>query len=411
LGYQTGLSGIQAASEDIDTIGNNIANSDTVGFKSGEAVFADMYANAMVSATNNQIGIGVNLAEVQQQFTQGTFTQTQRALDVAINGNGFFELSDNGSTVYSRNGIFNVDPTTGDIVNSSSLPVLGYAANSSGVVDTSQQVPISVLGVSNLAPQPTANVTASFNLSSQDAAVTATPFDPTNKATYTYTSSAQVTDSLGGTHEVDIYFAKSSTSGQWNAYVASPNSSTTVGGSTYTSLGTLNFNSTGAMTGTTSFSFSLGTTNGSTTPQSITVNLGGTTQYGTEDAVTNLSTDGYSAGTLNDFTVGTDGTITGSYSNGHSQTIGQLALATFNNPNGLIDLGNNLYQQTPGSGDAQVGVPGSANHGTLLGGYQEQSNVDLTSQLVDLITAQRDYQANAQTIKTQQAVDQTLINL
>jgi flagellar hook protein FlgE len=418
MSYQQALSGLGAASSDLDVIGNNIANSNTVGFKSGQAQFADMYASSMSTAVNNQVGIGTRLAEVQQQFSQGTITSTNQALDVAINGNGFYELSNNGSTVYSRNGVFHLD-NQGRIVNSAGLQLMGYAANSNGVVNSSSTVPLTV-PTSNVAPVATKNITASFNLNSQDTAPTGT-FNPTDSTTFNESTSVDVYDSLGGTQKVSVYFAKSSTdANQWEAYATygDPVSQTT-------DLGAMTFNSSGVLTGTTAsttsgatspdtgkFSFTIpnGADGGATT-QSITLNLNSTTQYGAKDGVTNIVQDGNTTGELTGFTVGSDGTLTGNYSNGNTRSLGQIVLANFNNQNGLRDLGGNVYQQTAASGAPQVSAPGSTNHGTLQGGAVEDSNVDLTSELVNLITAQRNYQANAQTVKTQQAVDQTIINL
>jgi flagellar hook protein FlgE len=499
MGYQQGLSGLGAASSDLDVIGNNIANSDTIGFKSGTAVFADMYANSVATAVNNQIGIGTQLAEVQQQFSQGTINTTGQALDVAINGNGFFQMSNNGSLTYSRNGVFQLS-NTGNIVNSQGLDLMGYAANSSGIINSAQTVPLTV-PTTNIAPTQTTSITAQLNLDAQDSlmlgtpavnvtttgtlassgatittasagsnnddytiaftsptaytvtdadnaandssgtytagtaitlgngqtvtltgtavagdtvAVTPTPttFDASNSSTYNYSTSTQVYDSLGGSQTVNMYFAKTG-SGAWDVYAG-------VSGGTASLVGTANFSTSGALTGITSvaattstdsIAFTIPNTDGSGTPQPLTLDLAGTTQFGSTDGVNNLQQNGFAAGQLTSFTVGTTGILTGNYSNGQTASLGQVVLANFNDPNGLVDLGNNEYAQTAASGAAQISTPGSTNHGTLQGGAVEDSNVDLTNELVNLITAQRDYQANAQTIKTQQTVDQTLINM
>ncbi len=499
MGYQQGLSGLGAASSDLDVIGNNIANSDTVGFKSGTAVFADMYANSVATAVNNQIGIGTQLAEVQQQFSQGTINTTGQALDVAINGNGFFQMSNSGSLTYSRNGVFQLS-NTGNIVNSQGLDLMGYAANSSGIINSAQTVPLTV-PTTNIAPTETTSITAQLNLDAQDSlmlgtpavnvtttgtlassgatittasagsnnddytiaftsptaytvtdadnaandssgtytagtaitlgngqtvtltgtavagdtvAVTPTPttFDASNSSTYNYSTSTQVYDSLGGSQTVNMYFAKTG-SGAWDVYAG-------VSGGTASLVGTANFSTSGALTGITSvaattstdsIAFTIPNTDGSGTPQPLTLDLAGTTQFGSTDGVNNLQQNGFAAGQLTSFTVGTTGILTGNYSNGQTASLGQVVLANFNDPNGLVDLGNNEYAQTAASGAAQISTPGSTNHGTLQGGAVEDSNVDLTNELVNLITAQRDYQANAQTIKTQQTVDQTLINM
>ncbi|ABE32788.1 flagellar hook-basal body family protein [Paraburkholderia xenovorans LB400] len=503
MGYQQGLSGLSASSSDLDVIGNNIANANTVGFKSGAAQFADMYANSVATAVGNQIGIGTKLADVQQQFSQGTITSTNQALDVAINGNGFFQLSNNGSLVYSRNGVFQLDKN-GFITNAQGLQLMGYAANSSGIINTAQTVPLTV-PTANIAPQATTKIVAGLNLNAQDPLMLGTPavtptlvtgstlttpgatitntasgtnndsytvnftspttytvtdttlgttsasatytagtaislgngqtitfngtpatgdsvaiaptpvaFNQNSSSTYNYSTSTTVYDSLGGSQTVNMYFAKTS-AGTWNVYAGTSTGTAQL-------IGHANFNSSGTLLGTTdasgtatttpfAYNFQIPTTDGSSTPQNLTLNIAGTTQYGGKDGVNSLQPDGYAAGTLTSFTIGADGTLTGNYSNQQTAALGQIVLANFSNQNGLVNLGNNEFQQTSQSGVAQISAPGSTNHGVLQGGAVENSNVDLTSELVDLITAQRNYQANAQTIKTQQTVDQTLINL
>jgi flagellar hook protein FlgE len=405
MSYQQALSGLGAASSDLDVIGNNIANANTVGFKQGSAQFADMYASSMATAVSNQIGIGTRLAEVQQQFSQGTITTTNQALDVAINGNGFYQLSSNGATVYSRNGVFHLDDS-GKIVNSAGLQLMGYASDSGGVVSSASTVPLTV-PTANIAPTATKTITAAFNLNSQDSNNAASSFDPTNGNTYNASTSVDVYDSLGGTQKVSVYFTKSGT-GDWEAFAGYGDPV-----SQKTDLGAVKFDSSGNLTSGSSFTFTIpnGADPSGTSTQSLTLNLAGTTQYGAKSGLTNLHQDGNSTGELTGFTVGTDGMLTGNYSNGETKALGQIAIANFNNQNGLQNLGGNVYAQTAASGAPQVGTPGSTNHGTLQGGAVEDSNVDLTSELVNLITAQRNYQANAQTIKTQQTVDQTLINL
>ncbi|MDR6448199.1 flagellar hook protein FlgE [Paraburkholderia terricola] len=503
MGYQQGLSGLSASSSDLDVIGNNIANANTVGFKSGTAQFADMYANSVATAVGNQIGIGTKLSEVQQQFSQGTITSTNQALNVAINGNGFFQLSNNGSLVYSRNGVFQLDKN-GFITNAQGLQLMGYAANSAGIINTAQTVPLSV-PTANIAPKATTNIAAGLNLNAQDPLMLGTPtvtaggantgtlttpgatitntasgtnndtytvnftspttytvtdttlgttsaaatytagsaislgngqtitfngvpaasdsytiaptpvaFNQNSSSTYNYSTSTTVYDTLGGSQTVNMYFAKTS-AGTWNVYAGTSTGAASL-------VGHANFNSSGTLLGTTDasgtatttpyvFDFSIPNTDGSATPQSLTLNISGTTQYGGKNGVNSLQPDGYAAGTLTSFTIAADGTLTGNYSNQETAALGQIALANFSNQNGLVNLGNNEFQQTSASGVAQISAPGSTNHGVLQGGAVENSNVDLTSELVDLITAQRNYQANAQTIKTQQTVDQTLINL
>ncbi|MCA7954660.1 flagellar hook protein FlgE [Burkholderia seminalis] len=414
MGYQQGLSGLAGASNALDVIGNNIANANTVGFKSSTAQFADMYANSVATSVNTQIGIGTSLNAVQQQFGQGTINTTNSSLDVAINGNGFFQMSNNGVTTYSRDGTFQRDKN-GFIVDSQGRNLMGYAANAGGVINTAQTVALQA-PTTNIAPTATTKITGQFNLNSQDKTPTKTTFDPTDNTTYNYSTSIQVYDSLGGSQAVNMYFVKSA-AGTWEAYAG------VQGAATATDLGTVTFDTSGAIKSTTTgtpptpttslgqFQFTVPNTDGSATPQNLTLDLTGTTQYGGKDGVNNLAQDGYASGTLTTYTIGADGKLTGNYSNGQTAVLGQIALANFNNPNGLVNLGGNQYAETSASGVPQISAPGSTNHGTLQGSALENSNVDLTSQLVNLITAQRNYQANAQTIKTQQTVDQTLINL
>ena len=413
MGYQQGLSGLAGAANDLDVIGNNIANANTTGFKQGQAQFADVYANSVATAVNTQIGLGTRLAQVQQQFSEGQITVTNQALDVAINGNGFYQMSNNGSLTYSRNGVFQLDKN-GYIVSSDGLQLMGYAANAGGVINSAQTVPLQ-LSTGNIPPVATKTITAGLNLNAQDTTVSAgTTFDPTNKSTYSYTTSTPVYDSLGGSQQVNMYFVKTAT-GSWDVYAGAASG-------TPSKVGTATFDTSGNLTSTTdsagnptnpplTFNFSIPNTDGSTTPQTIQLGIAGTTQFGSADGVTKMQPDGYAAGTLTNFTVGNDGTLTGNYSNGQTLALGQIVLANFSNQNGLVSLGGNQYAATASSGVAQISTPGSTNHGTLQGGALESSNVDLTSELVNLITAQRNYQANAQTIKTQQTVDNTLINL
>ncbi len=412
MGYQQGLSGLSASSNDLDVIGNNIANANTVGFKQSTAQFADLYANTIATSVNDQIGIGTQLSGVQQDFKQGTFTTTGQALNVAINGTGFYQMSNNGALTYSRNGVFQLDKN-GFITNSQGLQLMGYGANANGVINSAQTVPIQV-PTTNIAPIATQTITAQLNLNAQDPVPAVAPFSSTNSQSYNYSTSIQTFDSLGGSQQVNMYFVKTGANA-WDVYSGA--ASGAIG-----KVGSVGFSTAGALTATTptapatspstgELTFTIPNADGSATPQSITLNMTGSTQFGGSDGVNNLAQDGFASGQLTNFAIGADGTISGTYSNGRTQSLGQIVLANFNNPNGLQDLGGNEYSQTAASGVAQLSAPGSTNHGTLTGGAVENSNVDLTSQLVDLITAQRNYQANAQTVKTQQTVDQTLINL
>ncbi len=416
MGYEQGLSGLQGASNDLDVIGNNIANSNTVGFKAATAQFSDLYANSVSTAVANGIGIGTQLAAVSQVFQQGAFTTTENPLDMAISGNGFFQMSTGGTTTYSRDGEFHAD-ASGNIVNSAGANLMGYGVNADGSINTASLVKMTA-PQGNIAPKASTAITGQFNLSQTDTTQTSSPFNYADSTTYTLRQPVQTYDSLGNAQNVNLYFVKSSTTANtWEVYAGADSTTPTdVGSVTFDSSGKM-ISSTDASSGAAStsmgkFSLSIPNTTGAVTPQTMSLDLSTSTQYSTsKSASTNLVADGYTTGALTSYSVGSDGTLSGIYSNGKTMTLGQVVVVNFNNPNGLTSIGGNQYIQTAASGVPQIGTPGSTNHGALKGGTTENSTTDLTGELVNLITAQRNYQANAQTIKTQQTVDQTLINL
>jgi flagellar hook protein FlgE len=404
MGYQQGLSGLSAASSDLDVIGNNISNANTVGFKGSTAEFSDMYASALVQAAGNSAGIGTRVSDVAQSFTQGSISETSKSLDVAINGNGFFTLqTTSGQTVYSRDGEFTLD-ANGNITNSAGDKVMGFQANASGIVSSATLSPL-VVPSSALAPVASTKVSAEMNLNSGDAANTAA-FSATDSSTYNSATSTTVYDSLGTSHTVSMYFKKTDAN-TWDAYASVDGSNATTPVKLSPSL---SFDSSGALTSTGTASLSFTPTTGAAA-QTISLDFSKATQYGSATAYTSMTPDGNAAGTMSSFSIDDTGTLKGSYSNGQTTSLGQIALSSFVNVNGLQNLGNNVYSQSQASGSPTVGAAGTGNLGALQSGAVEESNVDLTSSLVNLITAQRYYQANAQTIKTQQAVDQTLTNL
>ncbi|WP_414447247.1 flagellar hook protein FlgE [Burkholderia sp. 22PA0099] len=414
MGYQQGLSGLQGASNHLNVIGNNIANANTVGFKAAVAQFSDVYANSVSTAVSNGIGAGTQLAEVVQVFRQGSLTSSQNPLDIAISGNGFFQVSNHGTTTYTRDGQFHAD-ARGNIVNSAGANLMGYGVNADGSIDTASLRALTA-PQGNIAPKATTAITGQFNLSQTDKTQTHTPFNTTDSTTYTLRQPVQAHDSLGNQQNVNLYFVKSATAGTWNVYAGAD-------GTPPANLGTLTFNASGKLTGSTDaggaatgsigkFSLSLTNTTGAATPQAIALDLSSSTQFSTsKSASSNLVADGYATGSLTSYSVGVDGSVSGIYSNGKTMTLGQVVVVNFNNPGGLTSIGGNQYIQTAASGVPQIGVAGTTRHGALKGGTTEASTTDLTGELVNLITAQRDYQANAQTIKTQRTVDQTLINL
>ncbi len=404
MSFQQGLSGLNAASKSLDTIGNNIANANTVGFKSAQTLFADVYANSLSGAGASQIGIGVKVAQIAQQFTQGNITSSSNPLDIAINGGGFFRLSDNGTINYSRNGQFQLDKD-GYIVNSNGSRLTGYMANAAGVLSTGGPTEISI-NTSDLPPIQTTNINAVLNLDSTKSIPLTTPFDMNDPTSYNNATSITIYDSLGNSHVLQTYYVKIAEN-SWEVYAASDGNILN-GGAT---LGTLDFDSSGTLTTAAPLDASVDVTTGAATPFTVPIDYLGTTQYGANFSVTTLSQDGYTSGRLSAFSAGADGVVTGSYTNGQSRTLAQIVLANFSNPNGLQPLGNNVWAETSTSGAALVSTPDSGNLGVLQSNAVEDSNVDLTADLVNMITAQRYYQANAKTISTQDEIMQTLVNL
>jgi flagellar hook protein FlgE len=406
MSFEQGLSGLNAASRDLDVIGNNVANANTVGFKGSQADFADVYANSLAAAGGAAVGIGTSVAAVQQGFTQGNISVSSNPLDVAINGQGFFRLSDDGVVSYSRNGQFHLDKS-GYIINANGAHLTGYGVNANGVLATANPDDLQV-STAELAPKLTTQGSIVANLDSRDQPLPAAGFDINDPSSYDNATSMTVYDSLGNAHTLSSYFVKTADD-TWSVFGASDGTQLGTG-----ALGTLKFTSSGAIdtaATTLPLSVSMPLANGAATPLALSLDFTGSTQFGSVFGVSTLDQDGYASGQLAGFAIADDGTVQGRYSNGQSRTLGQMVLANFANPQGLQPLGNNAWGETSASGQPLIGSPGSGTLGQVQSGALEDSNIDLTAQLVDMITAQRSYQANAQTIKTQDAVMQTLVNL
>lgn len=573
MSFQQGLSGLNSSARQLDAIGNNVANSNTVGYKLSQAQFADMFAASLSGSTAQQIGTGVRLAAVAQQFTQGNITNTNNSMDTAVSGQGFFRMVDQaGAVSYSRNGQFQVDKN-GFIVNNQGHRVSGYAPNAAGVIVAAAPVPLQI-NAADLTPKVTAAVSVGANLDSRSLGTGAggavpvlSAFNPADPTSYNNSTSLTVYDSLGVSHVASIYFQRqpiapttaalaaaapvnqitvaagtaagmqigntitiagagnaagtapltatitaiagdtisftpmtsgaiaagagvtsNAASANWKTFLtvdgalvpaaastvaAAPAPTTTtmtmaalppglaVGDSisiagagagvpagahvaTITAIGpgvsditfspaavvapaagavvtatiplsTLSFDTLGKLVSPAGpplgqvLSQTFNPTGAA--PQLLTFNFGQTSQYGGNFGVNSMTQDGYASGRLNGFAVGPDGVIQGRYTNGQSRPLGQVLLANFTNPQGLQSIGNNEWIETNTSGTALVGSPGTGSLGVLQSSALEDSNVDLTAELVNMITAQRAYQANAQTIKTQDQVLQTLVNL
>jgi len=410
MGFGQGLSGLNAASQNLDVIGNNIANSGTVGFKTGTASFADVYANS-------RIGLGVKVSAINQRFTVGNVATTGGEYDVAIDGEkGFFRLADQaGGVYYSRNGEFMLDKDF-YIVNQSGMRLTGYPAGSVGAAPIPLAVP-----QGNIAPVATTGVGVSANLSANADPIDPAnaPFDPAQRSSYTDRVPVTVYDSLGNAHELAQYYVKREADNGQSVYdvyyTLDGNRVTDVGGTNAPDAhATLTFETGGKIVNTPP-NVAIGYPNpgGTASPANdlaIDVSYDGVTSFG-NDCSARLTPDGNAAGDFLGIEIAADGNISAQYSNGKSQSVGVIALANFNNVQGLQPVGNNAWQETNASGQALLGQPGTNSLATLTGQSLEQSNVNLSNELVNMIIAQRTYQANTQTIKTQDEVLQVLLNI
>ena len=412
MAFSQAVSGLNAASSNLDVIGNNIANSATSGFKSSTVAFADMFAGS-------QVGLGVKVASVLQNFTDGTTTTTSRGLDVAINKQGFFRLSDDsGAVYYSRNGQFTLDENN-NIVNTQGLKLTGYPASGTPMtVQTGADPQVLTIPTTQMTAKATSTASLVANLNSSDDLPATATFDPTDTTSYNKSTSMTVYDSLGNTHQMNLYFVKTAdntwTVHPYDASVGtSPGTPSTVGAapSTATSF-QMTFDTSGNMlTPAAAQQLSVSSLNGSAAG-SFTLNMAGSLQQNTgANTFGNPNQDGYAPGDLTSYAIEDDGTIVGSYSNNKTQVLGQIVLANFSNPEGLSAQGDNVWKETTSSGQPLIGVAGTGNLGTLTSGALESSNVDLSKELVNMIVAQRNYQSNAQTIKTQDQILNTLVNL
>lgn len=415
MSFSQAVSGMNAASQQLDVIGNNIANSATVGFKSSSINFADLYAGS-------KVGMGVKVVGVVQNFNDGSPTTTNNGLDLAISNNGFFRLVDSsGQVFYSRNGQFQFDDER-NIINAQGLALTGYPAV--GTPPTIQQgaspvalsIPINTLSATN-----TTKASLQVNLNSNSSIIdSAVDVDSTDEASFNFSTAITTYDSLGNEHNIQLFFTKRSadTSGtKWEVNYLDSSDPT----ATLTAGGTLLFNTSGVLQPTATgnvdtIAIDTNSLNGSAAnsfqlsfANSIQQNLGSGSSVSSSASMPVV--DGYATGSLTAYSINNDGTIVGIYSNKQTQLLGQVVLADFANRQGLDVQGNNVWTASTSSGQAMLGVPNTGTFGQLTSGSVEASNVDLSQELVNMIVAQRNYQSNSQTIKTQDQILNTLVNL
>jgi len=435
--FRIALSGLDAASTDLQVTGHNIANSATTGFKESRAEFADIYATSIQDVSSTSAGRGVKVSRVSQQFGQGNLDFTSNNLDLAINGEGFFIMKDAaGNTSYSRAGAFGSD-RDGNVVNhaSESLQVFAPIDDEGTRFNTGATIDL-VLPTLSGTPQASTNVVAALNLSASETPPTTawpsgvTPTtDPTFESNvttemYNHATSTTVYDSLGSSHRATMYYLKSpavppaaAPAGEWQTYTYIDG--TLASGGAANGASTLQFLSSGALDTSPGssvdaqgrFTLAAWTPPNGADPVNLNFDYATTTQYGTDFGVNDLTQNGYTAGRLSGVDVDNSGVVFARFTNGKSTALGKVAMAKFNNPQGLRQLGDTSWAQTFTAGDVQMGEPGTSSLGLIQSGALENSNVDIAEQLVNLITAQRNFQANAQVITTADTITQTIINI
>jgi len=404
MSFTLALSGLNAASTDLNATANNIANTSTTGFKSSRTEFAELFAVSPQGTSNTQTGNGVRVSNVAQQFQQGSIEVTGNNLDMAISGEGFYILSDNGALAYSRAGAFTVD-NSGNVVNAKNQRLQVFPVNATGGFNTGGLSDLRLV-TSVSAPAATANAEVLFNLPANATVPPVAPFDPANASTYNEATSLTVYDSLGAAHTATMYFVKGAAANTWSAqtYI----DGTAVGGAQplqYSNTGTLLVPATG------SFTLPAYAPPTGAAPMAITFDVQDTTQYGSTFAVNSVTQDGFTTGRLIGIDFDNTGVVQARFTNGRSIPLGQIALANFSSPAGLQQLDNTNWAETFASGQPLRGQAGASGFGLIQSGALESSNVDLTEQLVNMITAQRNFQANAQVISTADQITQTIINI
>ena len=444
MSFQTGLSGLNVSSKSLDVIGNNIANASTVGFKQSRNEFSELVAGSLGTGGGNAAGIGAATAAIAQQFSQGNVNITGNSLDVAINGGGFFQVTrPDGTTGYTRDGQFKLDKL-GNMLTNTGAFLMGYPTDATGASTSITPQKLKLPTGAPIPAKPTANMVAEFNLDARAKNATlATAAGQTPSPLSTYGTSISVYDAQGVPSSANLFFYKvdatkavpdpapagapAAAANQWDVYLTSTANPTTTAGVariTFDAAGKIAFVNSTAAAGAAVLTIpgsTIPSNNPNETtvvggvkvlPQSIAVDINGVTQFGSNFSVTNLSQDGYTAGEFTALSIDGKGVISTSYSNGQTlKTGGMIALADFRNLQGLAAVGGGEFLETFKSGSVVLGQPGVGKFGELRSGAIEESNVDITAELVNMMTAQRNYQANAQTIKTQDQVMSTLVNL
>jgi len=404
--FEIALTGLKASSSELEVISNNIANASTAGFKHSSISFGDIYGTAGIGSTGNSIGRGVRVTDIVQQFAKGDVTYTESQLDLSISGSGegFFRLNDNGSIQYSRAGAFGLD-RSGFIVNGAGQKLTGYPAVGGDIVPTPGDLRVDAI---DTAAKETAEVKMNLNLNAKENVSPA--FDRADTNTYNFSTSTTFYDSLGAAHLANMHFRKTAPN-SWALHTfvddveVTPPAGTSIEFNTNGSVNNVDGDTNGRVT------LDPFTVTAGADPMNVSLALGDLTQFHGASGVNEIVQDGHSSGRLNDFGINPDGMILGYYTNGQARAMGQVTITSFRNPQGLQQVGNTSWQETFTSGEALSGIPGSATLGTVQSGSLEESNVDVTEELVKMISTQRNFQANAQVISASDTLTQTVMNI
>lgn len=436
MSFNIGLSGLYAANKQLDVTGNNIANVATTGFKSSRAEFEDVYSATKLGTGSKTIGNGVRLANVSQQFTQGDINNTGNVLDMGINGSGFFVLNNSGSLSYTRAGTFKVDKD-GYVTNSDGTARLqGYGVDANGKIQNGVLTDLRI-DTSNLSPKSTNLVSSTINLNSTaaviDQSVAANKFDPTKSETFTKQFSTPIFDTQGNQHTMDQFMVKTGAN-TWQTYTLidgrNPDGSDPALAATPPVASTMEFDTSGKLTKVTTPPAIISTdlkvtgwvpgtvTNGvwkangaAADPAGVTISMANTTQFNADTARSIPTQNGYATGQITNLTIDGSGVLLANFSNNQTKPIGQISLASFTNEQGLQPVGGTSWKETYASGIPGYDAPETGSLGSIQSNSLEESNVNLTNELVDLIKAQSNYQANAKTISTQSTIMQTIIQM
>jgi len=430
MSFEVALTGLNAASAELQIIANNIANSNTSGFKQSRGEFADIFASSSLGATANAVGSGVRLSKVAQQFSQGNINFTENNLDLAVNGQGFFRLDDNGSIAYARAGAFSVD-RDGNVVNPAGQQLTVFTADASGAV-TGAIGPLT-LTTNTIAPIATTSTTIDANIDASKPAIPITTlFNAADPSTFSHSTSTTIYDSLGSSHLQTIYLKKI-VDNNWDMYMKVDGQEIIPTGGATGDAWRLPFNpadgtinaagialydvSAGTAVGgapavpTTTLTYQSFTPSGTPTAMTLGYHVEDLTQFGSPFSVNSLSQNGTPVGRLSGIDIDESGIVFARFSNGESSILGQVVLTNFANPGGLGQGGDSTWTESFDSGAALDGAPGTSSLGLIQSGALEDSNVDLSKQLVTLITAQRNFQANAQVISANNTITQTILNI